>query len=401
MAALPLPAKTWKVPPGVCAISGWSRSARESGAAWVATGHTADDEAETVLHRLLRGTGLRGLAGIPNRRELAVDVDLVRPLLKVRRQEVLAFLEEMGQPFCLDSTNEDRRFTRSRLRHDLLPLLAAQFNPAVVDVLCRLAEQAGEAQVFVENHANALLSAAELPGAGGMVVLDVRRIAAAEPLLAREALRLLWERERLPLGEMGFEAWQSVMEVVVGELRRGPAWRRPRPPGWACRCRYRSKKNNRKGDGGAIIPRSHLRSRGNAAFGLFTRAARAFALTAKDPSGPSLLSYKVRQEAVCPTSHWRFSTICTLIAARLAVNRSRKADPPSMLMCSRASSPDPSAIADTVRQSHSFHSWQTWPSTHRIAAEQPRSPVPSPLASGRAARLHRWPRKSVATKRNE
>jgi tRNA(Ile)-lysidine synthase len=191
--------------------------ARETGAAWVATGHTADDQAETVLHRLLRGTGLRGLAGIPSQRELAVGVDLVRPLLKVRRQEVLAFLEEMGQPFCLDSTNEDRRFTRSRLRHNLLPLLSAQFNPAVVDVLCRLAEQAGESHAFVENHAKALLSTAELPRAGSMVVLDAHRIAVAEPLLAREALRLVWEREGLPLSEMGFETWQSVMEVVVGK----------------------------------------------------------------------------------------------------------------------------------------------------------------------------------------
>jgi tRNA(Ile)-lysidine synthase len=67
--------------------------ARDTGAAWVATGHTADDQAETVLHRLLRGSGLQGLCGIPDRRQLTAGVDVVRPLLGVRRAEVLAYLE--------------------------------------------------------------------------------------------------------------------------------------------------------------------------------------------------------------------------------------------------------------------------------------------------------------------
>src|SRR5436189_3233901 len=98
--------------------------ARETGAAWVATGHTADDQAETVLHRLLRGTGLKGLAGIPARRALAPGVDVVRPLLKVRRAEVLAFLQETGQRFRQDTSNVDPRFTRNRIRHELLPSLA-------------------------------------------------------------------------------------------------------------------------------------------------------------------------------------------------------------------------------------------------------------------------------------
>jgi tRNA(Ile)-lysidine synthase len=197
---------------------GWlTRVAKETGAAWVATGHTADDQAETVLHRLLRGTGLRGLAGIPRRRELAAGIVLVRPLLQVRRGAVLEFLHQLDQPYCQDRSNLDPRFTRNRLRHQLLPLLASEYNPAVHEVLQHLADHAGEVHTFVARHAAALLDSAELPRAGQTVVLDARQLNAAPALLQREALRLLWERENWPLKEMGFDAWQRAAEVVRGE----------------------------------------------------------------------------------------------------------------------------------------------------------------------------------------
>jgi tRNA(Ile)-lysidine synthase len=191
--------------------------AQETGAAWVATGHTADDQAETVLHRLLRGTGWRGLAGIPRRRPLAPGIDVVRPLLEVRRSEVLAFLEQLGQLSCHDTSNLDPQFTRNRLRRDLLPLLAKDYNPAVVVVLNRLATHAGEVHTFVADQASVLLSAVELPRAGKTIVLDARQLDAAPAVLVREALWLLWEREKWPLGEMGFEAWQRAVTVIRGE----------------------------------------------------------------------------------------------------------------------------------------------------------------------------------------
>src|SRR5205823_4132455 len=76
-----------------------ARVAKECQAAWVITGHTADDQAETVLHRLLRGTGLKGLRGIAARRQLADGVALVRPLLSVARASVMAYLQELGQDY--------------------------------------------------------------------------------------------------------------------------------------------------------------------------------------------------------------------------------------------------------------------------------------------------------------
>ena len=102
----------------------------------IALGHTADDQAETVLFRIVRGTGLRGLSGIPYRRG-----SFVRPLLDVGRREVLAFLGRRKIPYLEDPSNQDRRFARSRVRHDWLPFLAAE-NPRIVEALVSLSQQA-------------------------------------------------------------------------------------------------------------------------------------------------------------------------------------------------------------------------------------------------------------------
>jgi tRNA(Ile)-lysidine synthase len=191
--------------------------AAEAGVPWVATGHTANDQAETVLHRLLRGTGLRGLRGIAAQRPLSCGVRLVRPLLDVTRTEVLAYLDAQQQPYRHDSSNLDLDYTRNRIRHELLPHLAERYNPAVVEVLGRLAEQAGEAYQHIESQALGLLAAAELPRAGPLLVFDRRRMGEAPREVLREALRLAWEREGWPLGTMTFGHWDRLARVARGE----------------------------------------------------------------------------------------------------------------------------------------------------------------------------------------
>jgi tRNA(Ile)-lysidine synthase len=191
--------------------------ARERGLRWVATGHTADDQAETVLHRLLRGSGLQGLRGIPPQRVLAEGVRVVRPLLRLRRAEVLEFLEALKQPFRLDSTNSDATYTRNRIRHQLLPLLASDYNPAITEALCRLAEQAEAVFREVEEAAARLRASAELPRTASLLVFDLRRLAAAPRNLIREALRQAWALEGWPRGAMGFDDWEQLAAVVLGE----------------------------------------------------------------------------------------------------------------------------------------------------------------------------------------
>jgi tRNA(Ile)-lysidine synthase len=113
--------------------------AAERGAGRVALGHQADDQAETVLFRIVRGTGLRGLRGIPYRRD-----PFVRPLLDVPRDEILRYLRRRSIAFAEDPSNADERFARARLRHRLMPLLAAE-NPRVREALLGLAAAARRA----------------------------------------------------------------------------------------------------------------------------------------------------------------------------------------------------------------------------------------------------------------
>jgi tRNA(Ile)-lysidine synthase len=117
-----------------------SRVAQATGANRIALGHTADDQVETVLMRILQGAGPRGLAGIPDRRGR-----IVRPLLDVGRGAVQAHLAAHGLEAVDDATNRDPQFLRNRVRHGLLPLLAAQAGPRVPDALRRVARASREA----------------------------------------------------------------------------------------------------------------------------------------------------------------------------------------------------------------------------------------------------------------
>jgi tRNA(Ile)-lysidine synthase len=112
--------------------------ARAGGTA-IATGHHADDRAETVLMRLLRGSGPAGLAALPGR-----SADLIRPMIRARRPDVMAHLARHRVPFALDPSNRDPRFLRTRVRYELLPMLKA-LSPAIVAHLCSLADALGQA----------------------------------------------------------------------------------------------------------------------------------------------------------------------------------------------------------------------------------------------------------------
>lgn len=126
---------------------------------YILLAHHADDNAETVLHRVLRGTGLRGLAGIAPVRLLSPDSDIrvVRPLLKFRKEEVVAFLRERGLKWREDHTNTQTSLTRNRIRHEVLPLLETKINKQVKEALLRLAEQARATDAFLSETAQRTL----------------------------------------------------------------------------------------------------------------------------------------------------------------------------------------------------------------------------------------------------
>jgi tRNA(Ile)-lysidine synthase len=190
------------------------QAASRFGARYVVTAHTADDQAETILHRILRGTGMRGLAGMARARRLG-PATLIRPLLGIRRRELLAYLDDVGQPFRHDSTNRDARFTRNRIRHQLLPLLAGQFNAEIVEALLRLGTLAGEAQAVIDRQVDDLAAVCIRSARENSVVIDAAALAAQPRYVVRELLAAVWRRQGWPQQAMGFREWELLADVVL------------------------------------------------------------------------------------------------------------------------------------------------------------------------------------------
>jgi tRNA(Ile)-lysidine synthase len=165
------------------------RVASEEGASSIAVAHTRDDQAETLLLRLLRGAGATGLAGMRPR-----SGDLVRPLLDVSREEVLAHLHERGLAWREDPSNADLAHRRNRVRHELLPYLEARFNPAVRAALARTAALLGDEAAHVRGEAEALLGEVLREEGEGGVAIDRAGLGRAPTPVARAALRLALHR---------------------------------------------------------------------------------------------------------------------------------------------------------------------------------------------------------------
>ena len=198
----------------------FERAVREGRADLVATGHTRDDQAETVLLRLIRGAGPAGLAGIRPRFGA-----VVRPLLDFRRDELRGYLRLRGLPHREDPSNRDERILRNRVRHRLIPFLAEHFSPAITDVLARDASIARDDADWLDRAANA--AAAEIVQyeegmidaggdfGGGRFEVDAARLAAAPRSLARRvALQVL---ERAGGRRVGFDHVERLRGLAEAE----------------------------------------------------------------------------------------------------------------------------------------------------------------------------------------
>jgi tRNA(Ile)-lysidine synthase len=197
-----------------------ARVAEQVGAGFVATAHTADDQAETVLFNALRGTGLRGLRGIPARRRLSKGVAIVRPLLGVTRREVEEHLAALGQAFLTDLSNRDAAYTRNRLRNDLMPRLREGVNPRLDESLRRLAGQAEEVAEFLTRCARRELRAAAVEMTEEVIRLRCDRLRTRPRVLVREVIALAWRRAGWPRQAMGFAHWDALAGIAIDGGRR-------------------------------------------------------------------------------------------------------------------------------------------------------------------------------------
>lgn len=163
--------------------------ADQCGADRIALGHTADDQAETILLWLLRGAGLTGLSGMPAVREERI----IRPLYEIRKQDILTYLRDTGLPFREDSTNAKPLYLRNRIRQELLPLLN-RLAPASPGALCRLANICREDDRYLDQQASDLLLSTATWKTGGGWTVDRARLTTFPRALQRRVIRNLIRR---------------------------------------------------------------------------------------------------------------------------------------------------------------------------------------------------------------
>lgn len=189
------------------------------GASVLAVGHTRDDQAETILHRIIRGTGPRGLAGMPSKRLLSDDprVFLIRPLLSVSRADLGDYLQELGQTFLDDATNVDLAYTRARLRHDLLPKLARDYNPRVAEALVRLGKLAAANEAALESRLRALETDVLPAAAPDHIELKRDRLVRLPGFLRAEVIRRAWRRAGWPEAGMSADRWRRMAAQARGQ----------------------------------------------------------------------------------------------------------------------------------------------------------------------------------------
>ena len=180
----------------------------------VALAHTADDQSETVLHHLFRGTGIAGLRGIPAVWSSSSGCRIVRPLLAVRRSLIEAYLQERGQSFCTDLTNADTFLTRNKIRHIVLPMLREQINPQIDAALLRLAEQASEIEEILHTEAERLLASSLKDQQPMICRIDISHLSQQPRHLVREMFRVLWRHQDWPQQSMGFVQWNRLADVL-------------------------------------------------------------------------------------------------------------------------------------------------------------------------------------------
>jgi tRNA(Ile)-lysidine synthase len=184
------------------------------GATHLMFGHHADDQAETVFMRVLRGTGIGGLAGIPYRRKEG-NLELIRPLLRISKWELLAYCERNGVPFAVDSSNLNRHYFRNTVRLDLLPMLES-YNPRLKESLIRLADMAQADDDYMEAE-TALALARTAVRAGQGFRLERNGFRALHLALQRRLIKLILSYSASPCHSLEFRQIEEMLQAAADD----------------------------------------------------------------------------------------------------------------------------------------------------------------------------------------
>jgi len=200
----------------------------EGKATRIATAHTLDDQAETVLMKALRGAGTRGLSGIFPEQRLGAG-SIVRPLLEVRREEIREYLHSVRQGWREDASNQDLGFRRNRVRTRVMPVLREEMNPSADEALAHLAEIARGEELYWAEQVKRLLPFIVSPGqparGGGRrqtsvcaIALDMQKLQHHQTALQRRLVRAAAEQVGCSLD---FEHVQAILDLLSARLTRG------------------------------------------------------------------------------------------------------------------------------------------------------------------------------------
>ncbi|WP_419194756.1 tRNA lysidine(34) synthetase TilS [Novipirellula herctigrandis] len=191
--------------------------AENVGARYVALGHTSDDNVETVLHHLFRGTGPTGLAGIAPHRSLGDDLVLVRPMLAITREQIRAGLRHKGCSWREDASNQDPRYRRNWIRHKLIPMITSKY-PNAEAAISRASESQRDWLDLVDSAASEWIDIHICVDGHACEAdtLRLRRDSRTDGAIVVAALQRIWGDRNWALGEMTKSHWQSIVGTIAG-----------------------------------------------------------------------------------------------------------------------------------------------------------------------------------------
>jgi tRNA(Ile)-lysidine synthase len=193
-----------------CRYDFFSQKAAAHGYVRIATGHTRDDNAEQVLMALLRGSGSQGLAGIPPVREHR----FIRPLIDRSRREIVAFLDDLAQPYVTDASNQNPAFLRNRVRNHLLPLLEEIYNPKIRQGLHRIGRMLYNENRFLESQTMQAFESCVEKKEPHAVHLSVPAMAALDPALGPRVLRYGIRAVKADLRQITYDHIQAIQDLA-------------------------------------------------------------------------------------------------------------------------------------------------------------------------------------------
>ncbi|WP_298005104.1 MULTISPECIES: tRNA lysidine(34) synthetase TilS [Anaerolinea] len=190
--------------------------AQRTGAQAVAVAHTASDQVETVLMHLIRGTGRRGLMGMPYRgflNQFSTTIPLVRPMLSIWREEVLAYCRERHLVWIEDPSNQDLRYTRNRLRYEILPLLQ-RINPRIEEAIWRTAMLLADEEEILEDAFQQAWNQCVLEQSSTQIVFTGERLKKLSPGLQRGVIRWALPLLRPAIRDVDFETVERALQFI-------------------------------------------------------------------------------------------------------------------------------------------------------------------------------------------